>query len=87
MTFPISPPQQAVAAELLIELSSEIEELGVMLCRDPEFARYHMRELQAIDLIAQKQRCIVELLSAHSVEDAFNRISLEQLKARIDAIS
>ena len=86
MTVPILPQQHAVAAELLSELSAEIEELGVMLCRDPDFARYHMRQLQAIDLIAQKQRCIADLLSAQSVDHAMDGIDLDEVKARIHAM-
>ncbi len=86
MTAPVFPHQQAVAAELLSELSAEIEELGVALCRDPDFARYHMLQLQAIDLIAQKQRCIADLLSAQSVDHAMDEIDLEEVKARIHAM-
>ena len=57
-------PKFTAMAEVLGELGSEIEALGEVLCRDEDFAARHMRELQAIDLIAQKQRALASLIGA-----------------------
>lgn len=70
-------------AELLDELSSEIEDLGGTLCSDAQFALTHLPQLQAIDLIAQKQRAIAKLLSAECLDTAIATIELEALLPRV----
>src|SRR3546814_15293800 len=69
-------------AEVLGELGSEIEALGEVLCRDEDFAARHMRELQAIDLIAQKQRVLATILAAGFSATEMRSISLEALRHR-----
>ena len=72
-------------AEVLHELSFEIEELGTSLCVDPAIIANHMDTLQAIDLIAQKQRWLATLLKADCPISAVHTIGVEALKARFAA--
>lgn len=69
-------------AEVLGELGAEIEALGEVLCRDEDFAGRHMRELQAIDLIAQKQRVLASILTHGFSASEMQRISLDALRHR-----
>lgn len=75
-------PKFTAMAEVLGELGSEIEALGEVLCRDENFAARHMRELQAIDLIAQKQRALAAVLAAGFSAVEMRRISLDALRHR-----
>ncbi|MCJ2184342.1 hypothetical protein MTR62_16825 [Novosphingobium sp. 1949] len=75
-------PKFSAMAEVLLELGTEVEALGEVLCRDESFAGRHLRELQAIDLIAQKQRALAAILAAGFSEAEMRRISLEALRRR-----
>lgn len=75
-------PRFIAMAEVLGELGAEIEALGEALCRDEGFAGRHMRELQAIDLIAQKQRALAAIVAAGFSAKEMRRINLETLHAR-----
>ena len=75
-------PKLTAMAEVLGELGNEIEALGEVLCRDESFAARHMRELQAIDLIAQKQRALASIVAAGFSETEMGRISLDALRHR-----
>ena len=75
----------AEASAILDELSAEIEELGARLCGDPGIAAAHMTELQAIDLIAQKQRWIADLVRAECPASAVDSINVELLQQRLRA--
>lgn len=75
-------PKLLAMAEVLNELGTEVEAIGELLCRDAAFAGRHCRELQAIDLIAQKQRELAALLAAGFSEDEMRRISLDALRER-----
>lgn len=75
-------PRHAAMANILTELGDEIEALGEALCRDTGFAARHMRELQAIDLIAQKQRALAAIVAAGFSETELRRISLDALHQR-----
>lgn len=78
----IHHPKFTAMAEVLGELGSEIEALGEALCRDPGFAGQHLRELQAIDLIAQKQRALAAILVAGFADREMRRISIDALRSR-----
>ncbi|KHK93104.1 hypothetical protein [Novosphingobium malaysiense] len=78
----IHEPKFTAMADVLGELGSEIEALGEVLCRDEDFAARHMRELQAIDLIAQKQRALAAIIAAGFSEAEMRRISLEAIRRR-----
>ncbi|WP_313437877.1 hypothetical protein [Novosphingobium sp.] len=75
-------PRFVAMAEVLGELGAEIEALGEVFCRDEGFVARHMRELQAIDLIAQKQRALAAILAAGFSEAEMRRINLEALHER-----
>ena len=75
-------PKFLAMAEVLDELGTEVEALGEVLCRDVAFADRHCRELQAIDLIAQKQRALAAILAAGFCEQEMRRISLDALRER-----
>jgi hypothetical protein len=70
-------------ALVLEELSQEVEELGASLCGDMDVAMRHMDSLQAIDLIAQKQRSLARLLHADCLETEVERIGLDILRERM----
>jgi CheY-like chemotaxis protein len=70
-------------AEVLEELSQEVEALGASLCGDMDIAMRHMDTLQAIDLIAQKQRSLAAVLNADCVVEGVERIGLEKLRERM----
>ena len=63
-------------AGILSEIGTEVEALGEVLCRNQGFAAQHMRELQAIDMIAQKQRALAAILSAGLCEKEIRKISI-----------
>jgi len=69
-------------AGILSEIGTEVEALGEVLCRNQGFAAQHMRELQAIDMIAQKQRALAALLSAGLCEKEIRKISIDSLRTR-----
>jgi len=69
-------------ADVLRELATEIEALGTVLCLDRAVLGRHMGTLQAIDLIAQKQRWLATLLQADCPLSAVDTIGVETLKAR-----
>lgn len=75
-------PKFVAMAEVLGELGAEIEALGEVLCRDEDFAARHVRELQAIDLIAQKQRALAAIVAAGFSAAEMRRINLEALHLR-----
>lgn len=77
----------AAAAKVLAEMSAEIERLGAALCTDPSFALNHVEELQAIDLIAQKQRSLASLLEADCPKTAVNGIGLDALAGRLQSLA
>ena len=67
---------------MLVELASEIEDLGARLCTDPAIIASHIAQLQSIDLIAQKQRWLATMLHADCPLSAVDTIGLEVLKDR-----
>lgn len=70
-------------AVVLEELALEVEDLGGRLCTDMEIAARHMDVLQAIDLIAQKQRSLARLLEADCPIQAIEQIGLDVLRDRL----
>ncbi len=70
-------------ADVLVELSEEVEALGSSLCTDMDIAVRHMDTLQAIDLIAQKQRSLAAVLNADCVVEGVESIGLEKLRERM----
>ena len=70
-------------AVVLEELAEEVEALGSALCADMDIALRHMDKLQAIDMIAQKQRSLGRLLVAESPAEEIERIALDVLRDRM----
>ncbi|WP_233251185.1 MULTISPECIES: hypothetical protein [unclassified Novosphingobium] len=70
-------------AVVLEELALEVEDLGGRLCTDMDVAARHMDVLQAIDLIAQKQRSLARLLEADCPITAIEQIGLDVLRDRM----
>ena len=71
------------AANVLIEIAADIERLGGDLCSDPQLVAQHMDTLQAIDLIAQKQRAIADLLHAECPLQGIEEIGVEALREQL----
>jgi len=69
-------------AVMLSEISTQLEKLGEVLCHDAEFVSRHVHELQAIDLIAQKQRALANVLGADCPVSALDEVGLEEIVAR-----
>ncbi|KUR74378.1 hypothetical protein [Novosphingobium sp. Fuku2-ISO-50] len=70
-------------AVVLEELSQEVEALGATLCVDMDIAMRHVDTLQAIDLIAQKQRSLAALLEADCPEAQIEQIAIDTLRERM----
>lgn len=77
----------AAVADVLHELSDDIEMLGAVLCTDSSLMACHMQELQTVDLIAQKQRALAMLLRADCPVSALSTIGLDDLKRRLEQLS
>ena len=75
----------AALAAVLNELADDIEHLGASLCGDAAFVARHATALQAIDLIAQRQRAVAGLLAADCHACAADAVPLEALRARLVA--
>lgn len=72
---------------MLGEISTQLEKLGEVLCHDAEFVSRHVQELQAIDLIAQKQRALAKVLGAECPVTALDGVGLEEIVARFKALA
>lgn len=70
-------------ANVLLRLSGDIEDLGATLCMDAQITERHIATLQAIDLIAQQQRCLASILLAHGPAAEALRIPLEALRKEL----
>ncbi|EGD59358.1 hypothetical protein Y88_1607 [Novosphingobium nitrogenifigens DSM 19370] len=70
-------------AVVLEELSQEVEALGATLCGDGDIVMRHMDTLQAIDLIAQKQRSLAALLEADCPQAGIEKIAIDTLRERM----
>lgn len=73
-------------AVVLEELSEEVEALGAALCGDMDIAMKHMDTLQAIDMIAQKQRSLARLLTAQCPVEGIEKIAIDALRERMRLI-
>lgn len=78
-----SAPHLKAAAGILAELAAQVEALGERLCTDPAVIARHLCELQMIDLIAQKQLHLAELLVAECPHAAVEAMRIEEVKQRI----
>ena len=80
---PVNHATHRQIALVLEEMSHDVEALGAALCADPEVALRHSDMLQAIDLIAQKQRSLAALLQADCPEDEIEQIAIDVLRERM----
>lgn len=74
------------AADILSDLSVDIEALGSELCGDAEVVTRHASLLQSIDLIAQKQRYLATLIRADDPEGEIDDIGLEDLREELSNV-
>lgn len=72
-----------IISEILNDLATEIENLGVALCQDSTVAEKYSCELQAIDLIAQKQRSLASLLMSGLTKSAIEKVGIDMLRERL----
>jgi hypothetical protein len=79
------PARLHAVAAVLRELSGEIDALGASLCADPEIVSRYARELQAVDLIAQVQTALAEVVSAECMHCAVAEVRLDSLRERLNA--
>jgi CheY-like chemotaxis protein len=70
-------------AVVLEEIAQEVEALGATLCVDMDIAMRHIDTLQAIDLIAQKQRSLAALLNSDCAETGIEQIAIDTLRERL----
>lgn len=68
------------SADILDQLSTDIETLGALLCEDPEIFMRHCTAVQKIDLIAQQQRGLASVIRASDRNAAIDEISVEELR-------
>ena len=76
----------AAVADVLMELSEDIELLGEVLCADAALIGRHVVDLQMVDLIAQKQRSLALLLRADCPVSALSDIGLHDLKVQLETL-
>src|SRR5690349_16593873 len=76
-------PHLRAVADVLLDLSLDIEMLGTALCANAEVVQRHVQELQTIDMIAQKQRSLAAVLRSDCPRSALSDISLEELRTRL----
>jgi hypothetical protein len=79
-------PHLRAIADVLQDLSLDIEGLGTTLCANADFVQRHVQELQLIDLIAQKQRSLAGLLRADCPKRAMSEICLDDLRERLSEL-
>lgn len=68
--------QRAIIARELHALAVAIEDIGAGLCADPAVIAAHIALLQSIDLIAQRQRALADLMRADDFTDALATCAL-----------
>ena len=88
--LPAGGPSEAHLKEMALmlgEISAQLEKLGEVLCHDPEFVNRHVQELQAIDLIAQKQRALATMLGAECPTSALAEVGLEEVVTRFKSLA
>ena len=73
------PVLQAIADELEATRLC-LEQLGLVLCRNPELAQAHSAELQQLDELGQRQACLAKVLRATDMQTATAGISLDALR-------
>jgi hypothetical protein len=76
-------PHLREAAAILAEMAAQVEALGARLCADPNVIARHINELQIIDLIAQKQMHLAQLLTADCPHAAIDAMSVDAVKQRM----
>ncbi len=79
----LSGPHIRAIADVLLDLSLDIETLGTILCGNADVVQRHVQELQTIDLIAQKQRSLAAILQAECPDTAMSSIGLDGLRSRL----
>lgn len=77
-------PTSGAIAAVLRELSHEIDTLGAALCVDAGTAARFSGELQAIDMIAQVQNALADLLGADCAACAAAEVRLGSLRDRLE---
>lgn len=73
------PVQWAVAEELEATRLC-LEQLGLVLCRNPQLAHAHSAELQQLDELGQRQTYLAQVLRAADMRGAAARIPLDALR-------
>ena len=79
----LSGPHMRAIADVLLDLSLDIETLGTILCGNADVVQRHTEELQTIDLIAQKQRSLAAILQADCPDSAMSSIGVDVLRTRL----
>ncbi|MDO7843645.1 response regulator [Sphingomonas immobilis] len=67
-----------IAAELRATAEGT-EEVGNFLTDDPDLCERYAKELQAIDRLAQRQRCLADMITAATLDEAKAACSLDEL--------
>jgi hypothetical protein len=66
-----------IFADLLRSISERTEQIGAILCADPDFIGQHIQLLQEIDALAQRQATIAAMLEAENLEQSLQACRLE----------
>lgn len=74
-------------AAIVDALGGEIEALGELLCSDPAVSARFAHQLQAIDVIAQKQRQLASIIAASEIHDAIANLSLDELRTALTDVA
>ncbi len=82
--MPLDRAQLQIIALELAALSRDIEAVGAALCADTAVATAHCAALQSIDLIAQRQLALADLVLADSIDDGLGHCRLERIATLFD---
>lgn len=76
----------AALAEELLHARDQLESLAEDLCADEEVVQRHMRALQLLDSVGQRQAAIAEIISSHDIPTTARANSLEAIMRRLAAM-
>lgn len=75
--MPHDPATLRVFADLLRSIGERTEQIGTVLCADPNFIGEHIMLLQEIDSLSQRQVAIAEMLESDDLDQSLRACRLE----------
>jgi hypothetical protein len=76
----------SMLAEELDAARAQLESLGMTLCGNPDVARQHMTELQALDYVGQRCASVAAILRSDDMHAASHAATLESITGRLASL-